>query len=261
MKQIQRLPILGIPIACLDMSEMVQQIREVLSMQDRKAPGRFICFRDVHGVVAAQDDTVLMSAHKDAFLVVADGKPLALLGQILGVSEIRQVRGIESLPVLCKAGLEHRWKHYFLGGAPGVAEELASEMCRRFPGLIVAGTECPPFRPLSEAETTATIDRINAAEADIVWVGLGSPKQDLWMARMAPRLKGCLCMGVGAAFDIHTGRVAQAPGILRKIGLEWAFRLAQEPRRLAGRYFHAIPRFLYLVASEQLRRGFRSQNS
>ncbi len=260
MKKIQRLLILGIPVACLDMSELVNQVRGLLAARNRRSPGRFICFRDVHGVVAAQDDEELMSAHQAAFLVVADGKPLALLGRVLGIAEIQQVRGIESLPVLCKSGIEHGWRHYFLGGAPGVADELANEMQQRFPGLIVAGTECPPFRPPSEAETAATVDRINAAEADIVWVGLGSPKQDLWMARIAPRLDGCVCMGVGAAFDIHTGRVAQAPALVRKIGLEWAFRVLQEPRRLAGRYLHAIPRFVFLVASDLLRQGFRNQN-
>jgi N-acetylglucosaminyldiphosphoundecaprenol N-acetyl-beta-D-mannosaminyltransferase len=129
-----------------------------------------------------------------------------------------------------------------------VADDLAAEMSVRYPGLIVAGTECPPFRQQSAGETDAMVDRINAARPDLVWVGLGSPKQDMWMSRIAPRLHGSVCLGVGAAFDIHTGRVAEAPLWIRHAGIEWAFRITQEPGRLARRYLHAIPRFVALVA-------------
>lgn len=252
---IERMNVLGIPVACLDMAGLAAEIRRYLDTRGPDSAGDFVCFRDVHGVVLAQDDEVLMQAHRDAMLVVADGKPLAVLARINGSREVSQVRGIDSVPALCQAGLAHGWRHFFLGGPPGVADDLAAEMTLRFPGLVVAGTESPPFRPLSRVETDAMVDRINAARPDLVWVGLGSPKQELWMAEIAPRLKGAVCLGVGAAFDIHTGRVAHAPAWVRRIGIEWLFRVLQEPRRLAGRYMRAIPRFLALVALDRFKLG------
>jgi N-acetylglucosaminyldiphosphoundecaprenol N-acetyl-beta-D-mannosaminyltransferase len=167
---------------------------------------------------------------------------------------MRQVRGMDSLPHLCQVGIAREWRHYFLGGGPGVAAELAAEMVNRIPGLLIAGTEFPPFRPLTSVESEAMIARINDARPDLVWVGLGSPKQELWMAEIAPRLNGAICLGVGAAFDIHTGRVAEAPSWVRRAGIEWAFRIAQEPRRLTGRYLRAIPRFLGLIAVDAISR-------
>ena len=248
--EVARVDVLGIPIACVDMAGTVAAIGRFLDTREPCDQGRYICFRDVHGVVLAQDDPLLMKAHHDAFMVVADGKPLAILGRLRG-GAIGQVRGIQSVPTLCEAGIAKGWRHFFLGGGPGVADDLAAEMSARYPGLIVAGTECPAFRQLSAGATDDMVDRINAARPDLVWVGLGSPKQDIWMSRIAQRLDGAMCLGVGAAFDIHTGRVAEAPPWIRRAGMEWAFRVSQEPRRLARRYLHAIPRFLALVAVEQ----------
>lgn len=251
---VARSSILGISVACLDMAGMVEQLGSWLGRRTGGEQGAYVCFRDVHGVVLAQDDADLMDAHRGAYLVVADGKPLSILGRMRGNRDIGQVRGIDSVPALCGAGLDKGWRHFFLGGAPGVADDLARAMVRRYPDLIVAGTECPPFRPLSIEETDAMVARINAVRPDFVWVGLGSPKQELWMARVAPRLQGAICMGVGAAFDVHTGRVRHAPEWVRRAGVEWAFRVTQEPRRLTGRYLRAIPRFLALIVLETLGR-------
>lgn len=246
--------VLGVPIACIDMAGMIAEIRRFLAVRAPGERGVFVCFRDVHGVVVAQDDPQLMAAHRNAFLVVADGKPLAILGRARGNSGMDQVRGIDSVPALCQASLTGGWRHFFLGGLPGVADELAKTMARRFPGLVVAGTECPPFEPMSKSDTDAMVARVNAARPDLVWVGLGSPKQELWMAEMAPRLTGAVCLGVGAAFDVHTGRVKHAPEWARRGGVEWAYRIFQEPRRLTRRYLRAIPRFLSLIAMESLKR-------
>lgn len=250
--EVARVTVLGIPVACIDIAGLVAEIDRFLDSREPGDGGRFVCFRDVHGVVLAQNDPAMLKAHHDAFLVVADGFPLAVIGRLRGDLDIRQVRGIQSVPVLCGAGLTKGRRHFFLGGGPGVADDLAAEMTSRFPGLVVAGTECPPFTPLSAAEIDALVARINAARADLVWIGLGTPKQELWMAEIAPRLDGAVCLGVGAAFDVHTGRVAEAPPWIRRAGFEWAFRITQEPRRLALRYLKAIPRFLALIAREQL---------
>jgi len=246
--------ILGVAVACVDMAGMIDELGRWLNRREIDDEGIYICFRDVHGIVLAQDDAELMEAHHRAHLVVADGKPLSVLGRARGNRGMEQVRGVDSVPALCSAGLGKGWRHFFIGGAPGVADQLAQAMTRRYPGLVVVGTECPPFRPLSVEETDAVVARINSARADFVWVGLGSPKQELWMARVAPRLKGAICMGVGAAFDVHTERVRRAPEWVRRAGVEWAFRITQEPRRLTGRYLRAIPRFLALIALEALGR-------
>jgi len=135
------------------------------------------------------------------------------------------------------------WTQYFYGGAEGVAEELRDTFQERHPGLKVVGTECPPYRPLSEAEDAAEVARINEARPDIIWVGLGAPKQERWMADHWDRLNASILIGVGAAFDFHTGRLERAPLWMQRSGLEWSYRLYKEPKRLWRRYLLGIPRF------------------
>ncbi len=135
-----------------------------------------------------------------------------------------------------------------------MADALAETMRARLPGLKVVGTETPPFRPLNAEETDAMRARIRDSGAQVLWIGLGTPKQELFMAEHAPHLPGTVAMGVGAAFDVLTGRVPRAPVAFQVTGLEWAYRLLREPRRLTGRYVHTIPRFLALVAAEHRRR-------
>ncbi len=240
----------GVPISATDMDGLVQTVHRWLNC--RNGTGAFICYRAVHGVICAQDDERVMKAHHAALLVVPDGKPLALLGRLRGFAGIRQVPGIEATEVLCRAGVPFGWRHYFFGGAPGVADALARSLSERIPGLRVVGTESPPFRQPTEDERQQTLRRIRESGADIVWVGIGTPKQELWMAANAPSLPGVIAMGVGAAFDVHTGRVARAPYLMRKLYLEWAYRLMREPRRLWQRYADNIPRFLWLVARQEI---------
>jgi len=143
------------------------------------------------------------------------------------------------------------WRHYFYGGEPGVVEALAARLLDRFPGLTVAGTTTPPFRPLTQAEEEETVARINNARPDIVWVGLSSAAQERWMADHRDRLSAPLLVGVGAAFDFLSGRKPQAPRWIQRSGLEWLFRLATEPRRLWRRY-RQYPLFVLLIAAEAL---------
>ena len=137
---------------------------------------------------------------------------------------------------LCRRSIETGHRHFFYGGAPGVADELADRLTKRFPGLRVAGTYAPSRLAVGELENPATIERINAAEPDIVWVGLGTPKQDWWVANHRPLLNAPALIAIGAAFDFHSGRVRQAPRWMQRSGLEWAFRFSQDPRRLWKRY-------------------------
>jgi N-acetylglucosaminyldiphosphoundecaprenol N-acetyl-beta-D-mannosaminyltransferase len=140
---------------------------------------------------------------------------------------------------------------YFLGGADGVAEELRVRMERRFPGLSVVGTYTPPFRSLTADERTTLVNTINDLRPDLVWVGLGAPKQDLFMAEFHALLNCKVMIGVGAAFDFHAGRIRQAPRWMMRVGLEWLFRLCMEPRRLAPRYLRNNPAFLWHIFLQQ----------
>jgi N-acetylglucosaminyldiphosphoundecaprenol N-acetyl-beta-D-mannosaminyltransferase len=153
---------------------------------------------------------------------------------------------------LCRISVENGYTHFFLGGAPGVPEQLAAALQARFSGLRVAGTLSPPFRPLTPQEDDALVAELNQAAPDIIWVGLGTPKQDLWMARHRSRLQAPVLVGVGAAFDFHAGRVSQAPRWMQQAGLEWLFRLWQEPGRLWYRYLVYNPMFVLLVLAQTL---------
>lgn len=239
----------GVPVSAIDMDGLIASVGRRLAAGPGQ-PGTFVVFRDAHGVVRAQTDEALRAAHHEALLVCADGRPVSWIGRWRGLGATQQVPGIESVEALCRAGADMGWRHYFLGGGDGVADLLATTMRARIPGLQVAGVETPPFRPLSEAETEAMRERIRASGAQIVWVGLGTPKQELFMAAHAAHLPGTIAMGVGAAFDVATGRIPRAPKMLQVAGLEWAYRLAREPRRLWRRYLDTIPRFLLIAARD-----------
>jgi N-acetylglucosaminyldiphosphoundecaprenol N-acetyl-beta-D-mannosaminyltransferase len=211
-------------------------------------------FCTVHTFVTAQDDASLRAALDSADMVAMDGVPLVWLARRRGFRSAERVCGPDVMLALCDAGRDRGLRHYFLGGAPGVPDSLAASLRVRFPGLSVVGTESPPFRPLTPDEDQAQIDTINAAEPDVLWIGLGSPKQELWAAHHASRLRVPLLLPVGAAFDFHSGRVRRAPRWMQRTGLEWLFRLAMDPRRLLRRYAVTNVRFVTMVARDALRR-------
>jgi N-acetylglucosaminyldiphosphoundecaprenol N-acetyl-beta-D-mannosaminyltransferase len=184
--------------------------------------------------------------------VVPDGYPLVVLGRRKGYSLERRVYGPELMERFCEETAGRGYRHYFYGGAEGVAEELARRFAGRFTGMEIAGTYCPPFRALTPEEEREVCEKIRATRADVVWVGLSTPKQERWMARHREALNVPVMVGVGAAFDFHTGRVAQAPRWMRENGLEWFFRLMSEPRRLWRRYLVNGSEFAWLVMLEQL---------
>lgn len=207
--------------------------------------GRCVFIRDVHGVMQAQDDAQLMQLHHQAAMVTPDGMPLVWLGRKAGLPVSRTCgpdlmeRVLADSPV---SGL----RHFFYGGKPGVAEQLKSTFESRYPGLDVVRTDTPPFRALTSAELMTVAQEINDSGADVVWVGLSTPKQEHLMHALVPHVKATL-IGVGAAFDFHTGAVQRAPHWMRGIGLEWSWRLASEPRRLWRRYLVMAPRFVWLL--------------
>jgi N-acetylglucosaminyldiphosphoundecaprenol N-acetyl-beta-D-mannosaminyltransferase len=198
----------------------------------------------------AQDDAGHMRALRGADLIVADGTPLVWISRLRGERRLRRVAGADLLAAVCERSEEEGWSHYFYGGAEGVAGRLASRLARHYPRINIAGTYSPPFRPLTEAETRADIARINSSGADIVWIGLGCPKQEAWMAANSQGLAGRILIGVGAAFDFHAGNIERAPRWMCDNGLEWLYRLASEPRRLWRRYLVLGPRFVALSLAE-----------
>jgi N-acetylglucosaminyldiphosphoundecaprenol N-acetyl-beta-D-mannosaminyltransferase len=220
----------------------------------RRRQRHYVCVTNVHAVVEAHRDPSLPAVYASAGLVVADGMPLVWVGRALGRARVRRVYGPDLTLELCALAAREGHRCFFFGGAPGVARGLADEMARRFPGLVVAGVEAPPFRPPTAEEDDQTVRRINEARPDVVFVGLGCPKQERWMAEHRARLDAPVLVGVGAAFDFHTGRVRQAPRWMMRSGLEWLFRLLQEPRRLGRRYLLYNPLFVALLVRQAVRR-------
>ncbi len=208
----------------------------------------YVCVTGVHGIMESQDDPALKRIHNEAYLVTPDGMPLVWLGP-RGVS---RVYGPDLMLAVCDAGRAVGLRHYFFGGAEGVADQLRGSLCARFPGLSVVGTFTPPFRPLDDAELAHLREDIARTRPDIVWVGLSTPKQERFMAAHWGTLDAGLLIGVGAAFDFHTGRVRQAPRWIQRSGLEWLFRTWTEPRRLGPRYARNNPRFLCRALAQRM---------
>lgn len=234
--------VLGLPISTIPPSGAVE---EILTL-GRSGQGGFVCFRDVASTMACADDKTLCDLHQDAALVLPDGMPLVWIGRRLGFP-VKRNCGPDTFDAVCKASVDRRLKHYFYGGNDGVAEQLKLACEVTYPGIKIVGTETPPFAPLGDSPDPETVARINASKADIVWVGMSSPKQDHWMWLHFRDLPQVL-VGVGAAFDFHSGQIQRAPIWMQRSGLEWVHRLAQEPRRLWRRYLIVAPQFLIRMA-------------
>lgn len=236
--------LLGVRISAVNMTSAVGSIFEAIGA-GRKG---YICLRDVHGVVRCQNNSDLQRAHNRAFLVTPDGMPLVWALKAAGHKTADRVYGPDLMLELFDQGRKAGLRHFLYGTTPEVLEKLAARLTEAYPGAEIVGTYAPPFRPLTEAETEEVAATINGTRADVVWVGLSTPKQELWMAEMRPALDAGMLIGVGAAFDFHAGVKKQAPRFIQRSGFEWLFRMASEPRRLFGRYAVVVPSFLGLVA-------------
>lgn len=238
------------PVSLVDMPRAVDTI---LGWIDNRS-AHFICVRDVHGVMRAQDDPDLQAIHEAAGMVTPDGMPLVWLSRRRGHEGVSRVCGADLVDALCEASSRIGARHYFYGGKPGIAERMAASLKARHPGLNVVGTATPPFGALSDEEDAEATAAISAASPDIVWVGLSTPKQEYWMRDHVGRIAGATLIGVGAAFDFYAGDVKRAPTWMQKVGLEWFHRLASEPRRLWRRYLVMAPKFVARVAMSEWRR-------
>lgn len=235
-----RFNVQGVAISALDLNAATAL---VLAAQGQKNLG-YACVCTVHSIGEARRDPALRAALNRSYLTTPDGMPLVWLGRHHGHRMITRVYGPDLLLKVCDEGRPGGLRHYFYGGQPGVATALAQSLAARYPGLQVVGTFTPPFRELTADEFAAWQNEIATIRPDVIWVGLGTPKQDHFIARHAHLLNCGLMIGVGAAFDFHSGRVRQAPRWMQRSGLEWLFRLGQEPHRLAYRYLVYNPMFV-----------------
>lgn len=241
-----RVNVLGVGLSVLNLRTALDAIAEAVRTR-RKG---YLCVTGVHGVMEAQADENFRRILNGAFLCTPDGMPMVWLGKIHGHADMRRVYGPDLMLDVCAWSETSGCRHFFYGGADGVAELLAQRLKAKFPKLEVAGTYTPPFRPLNDGEVKNLQAQIAAARPDILWVGLSTPKQEKFMAEFLPKLDVTLMAGVGAAFDFHAGRVKQAPRWMQRSGLEWFYRLCQEPRRLAKRYLKNNPRFALKIAGQ-----------
>ena len=238
---VEQAPILGVPLAVTDYDRTLDWIEAAVQLGARE----YLCVAAVHTVMESRDDDALREAVDGAAFTVPDGQPLAWALRKLGHDIDARVYGPELMDRACARSAQSGQRHYLYGGRDEQAlAQLAANLLHRHPDLQLAGGYSPPFRALSNAELDEIAARINAARPDVVWVGIGVPKQEKWMAAMRERLDAPVLVGVGAAFDFHAGLVAQAPAWMQRRGLEWLFRLVQEPRRLFRRYARHNPRFV-----------------
>jgi len=234
--------VLGVPLAAIDYEGVLDWMDAAVAHDARG----YVCVAATHTVVACGEDPALRSAVLGASLTVPDGQPLVWAMNALGRARLRdRVYGPELMARHCARAARDGTSVFLYGGRDDAALALLADRLRaRFPGLRIAGGHAPPFRPLTAEEEQRVVEEIDGSGADVVWVGIGVPKQEKWMQAMRPRLRAPVLVGVGAAFDFHAGLVPQAPAWMQRSGLEWLFRLAQEPGRLWRRYARYNPRFV-----------------
>lgn len=245
-----RYRILGVNVSAVQIGDVIRQMDEWI---EERSFGHFIAVTNTHVITESWFNPEYKKVLNSADFVVPDGMPLVWLGRLGGYSLKRRVYGPELMEsfLLDKKGRNRR--HFLYGGKPGVSERLMENLSGSCPDLEFVGSYSPPFRPLTAEEDRAVVDRVNSLEPDVVWVGLGAPKQEIWMHEHRDSLRVPLMVGVGAAFDFLAGVKSQAPSLLRENGFEWLWRLMSEPQRLWRRYLLYGPLFVGLVMLEKMK--------
>jgi len=243
--------VLGVKVSAVNM-ELSLKLAENWIANSR--PG-YVCVTGVHGVMEAQKDPGLRSILNEAAINLPDGMPMTWVGRLQGFRFMDRVFGPDFMTAMCRLSVERGYRNFLYGGKSGVAEDLRQRLQQRFPGLQVVGTYTPPFRALSSAEEEQLAMQVAEARPQILWVGLSTPKQEQFMAKFVGRLQVPLLVGVGAAFDFHTGKIRDCSGWIKRAGLQWLHRLMQDPKRLWKRYLHNNPSFLWRITGQMLRRG------
>ncbi len=248
--------ILGVDVSRLNLDETITQMSEAIEKGERLR----IAVTPVNCLLWARKNSSLQQIYNTADLVTADGVPVVWASKLLGKAINGRVTGLDLLPKFSETAAEKGFSFFFLGAADGVAVQLAERLRNANPNLNIVGTYSPPFtKSFTVEENEKMISLINESGADVLWVGLTAPKQDFWIAEHFDRLKTSVAIGVGAAFDVVAGKIPRAPLWMQKSGLEWLFRLSQEPGRLASRYLKEAPLFFPLILKQAIQTRFSNK--
>jgi len=235
---------------------MTKALNEVARMAKSGNPG-YACFVNAHVSVMTKKDSALKKAVNSATFAFPDGMPVYLVGHYLFGQNNQKISGPDFLQKIFEDKNFRALNHYFYGGQEETLDLLIKELNQKYPGCNIVGSESPPFRTLSEEEEQQALDKMINAKAQIIWIGLGAPKQELWMQKNTKKLNSSILLGVGAAFDFHSGSLNRAPAIMQKIGMEWLHRLLQEPRRLWKRYLVTNSLFVYYTFIDTIKLSFK----
>ncbi len=245
--------VIGVPVTAIDRVDAAERVIANL----RARIGGYICFTNVHTAVVARRHRDYARTIDGAYMALADGRPIYWIGRVKRVQGVGHVPGPDFMWQMLANPPKKGLRHYLYGGRPEVLERLVSRIQQELPSVALVGWESPPFRNLTDEEKQSVVQRIEASGADIVWVGLGAPKQEFWMSEHAELLRPSLLMGVGAAFDFHAGMLKRAPSWMRSLGLEWLHRLIMEPKRLWRRYLVTNVLFAWYLLGTGTRRKRR----
>lgn len=238
-----RANLLGVGISAISMTDAIYYTDRLLQ-SDMQA---YVCVTGVHGVMEAQTDERFRSILNASFLTTPDGMPTVWVGHWQGHDKMARVSGPEYMLEMCQLSVERGYTNYLYGGKPGVAEELRDSLLARFPDLKIVGTYTPPFGPLDQDQELYLERQLARVRPDILWCGISTPKQERFMSQYCGKLPVKLMVGVGAAFDVHSGHSKDAPDWVKNAGMHWFLRMLREPHRLTGRYLKNNPRFLWLM--------------
>jgi N-acetylglucosaminyldiphosphoundecaprenol N-acetyl-beta-D-mannosaminyltransferase len=247
--------ILGLNISPISLPDVLVIIEEWINLKSSE----YICVTPVHSIMDCYLNEKVRRAFNLSSLVTPDGMAVVWILKLLGHKEVGRVYGPDLMLELCKASMQTGYKHFFYGNTESVLSNLKKKLEEKYPGIQIAGSISPPFRELSDQEDEEICKQISASGADILWVGLGSPKQELWMYNHQGKIEVPVMIGVGAAFDFLSGNKPQAPRWIQRSGLEWFYRFLQEPRRLWKRYLLGYPRFVVLIFIELFKKRILKQ--
>ena len=250
---IQRFDILNVKMSAINMFQACRFIQDLIERNKKS----YVCVCPVSTIMECVGNPEIMNIVNNADLVTPDGMPLVWIAKAKGLKNIGRVYGPDLMLALCELSSHRGYRNYFYGSTMEVLEKLSSKLKQRFPSLQICGMYAPPFRPLTKEEDNQILEDINSTSPDIVWVGLGSPKQDIWIFEHRDKLNAGVSLAVGAAFDFLSGMKPQAPRWMQRTGLEWLFRLCSEPKRLWKRYLIGNTMFIYLLFKESIKKRLR----
>lgn len=237
--------IMGVNIAAIDM----QWLLDFTDKYIKELSGDYMCVSNVHTTVTSYEDKSYCNVQNGGIMAIPDGGPLSTVGRMRGFKNMKRTTGPSYMEEILKRSAQKGYRHYFYGSTEETLEKLYKSLAHDYPGIQIAGMYSPPFRELTEEEDCLVVDQINKTQPDFVWVGLGAPKQERWMAEHQGEIKGFM-VGVGAGFDYFAGNIKRAPAWMQKNNLEWFYRLLQDPKRLFTRYLKTNLKFIFIIMSK-----------